>query len=75
MHSVHILIVVYLHGPLKGALVMANNDLRLQQRAKLLARGVNKPAVTLSRQQSREASDKSIQLVAKAYDKEPMQLA
>ncbi|MCC4785827.1 hypothetical protein AB6D08_21355 [Vibrio splendidus] len=54
---------------------MANNDLRLQQRAKLLARGVNKPAVTLSRQQSREASDKSIQLVAKAYDKEPMQLA
>ena len=54
---------------------MANNDLRLQQRAKLLARGVKKPAVTLSRQQSREASKKSIQLVSKAYDKEPMQLA
>lgn len=55
---------------------MANKDLRLQQRAKLLARrGVNKPKVTLTQKQSIEASKKSIQLVSKAYENESFNLA
>ncbi|MGR6834397.1 hypothetical protein [Aliivibrio wodanis] len=53
---------------------MANNDLRLQQRAKLLAKGGQKPKVTLSQEQSLAASKLSIQLVSQRYTEEQMQL-
>lgn len=53
---------------------MANNDLRLQQRAKLLAKGEKKPKVTLSKEQSLAASKLSMHLVSQKYTPEQVQL-
>ncbi|EGQ8101622.1 hypothetical protein ACOLNO_004566 [Vibrio parahaemolyticus] len=53
---------------------MSKSDLRLQQRAKLLAQRVNKPTVTLTKARSLEASKKSIELVAKSYAEEAFEV-
>lgn len=55
-----------------GVSIMANNDLRLQQRAKLLARrkasSETKPKVTLSAKDSANASFMSMNLISKSYN-------